>query len=79
MVIKKSLKKTTEKIGKITEETTLAEAMDREGAEEVMAKHELPCLSCPFAKMEMEQLKIGDICERYGIDLEGLLEDLNKK
>jgi hypothetical protein len=79
MVTKKLSEKTTEKIGKITKETTLAEAMDKEGAEEVMAKHELPCLSCPFAKMEMEQLKIGDICERYGIDIDGLLEDLNKK
>ncbi|MDD4624791.1 MAG: hypothetical protein WCX23_03500 [Candidatus Paceibacterota bacterium] len=62
----------------ITEETVLAEILQRKGAEEILAGYDLPCLSCPFAKMEMEQLKIGDICEQYGIDLKNLLKDLNK-
>jgi len=43
-----------------------------------MAKHNLPCLSCPFAHQEMESLKLGDVCKIYNIDLEKLLEDLNK-
>jgi hypothetical protein len=63
---------------KVIKETTLAEIMERPGAEEILAKYELPCLSCPFAKMEMEQLKVGDLCRQYGIDCKNLLKDLNK-
>jgi hypothetical protein len=77
MAIENSNKK-TEAGAKVAEKTTLAEILQRAGAEEILAKYELPCLSCPFAKMEMEQLKIGDLCQQYGIDLESLLKDLNK-
>lgn len=62
---------------KITKNTTLSEVTKISGAEEILAKHNIPCLTCPFAKMEMEKLKIGDICKTYGIDLGKLLEDLN--
>ncbi|MFA5249343.1 MAG: hypothetical protein WC397_02280 [Candidatus Paceibacterota bacterium] len=62
----------------VTKETALAEILQRKGAEDILAKYELPCLSCPFAKMEMEQLKLGFLCQQYGIDLEKLLADLNK-
>jgi len=64
---------------KITSNTTLAEVLESEGAEKILAKYNLPCLTCPFAKMEMDQLKIGQICKMYGIDLKGLLKELNEK
>lgn len=63
---------------KITKDSTLEEVLDQPGAEQVLAKHKVPCLTCPFAKMEMEQLKLGDICKMYGIDLAKLLEELNQ-
>lgn len=63
---------------KITKDTTLAE-ISLSGAEKILAKYNLPCLSCPFAKMEMENLKIGEVCKIYGIDLESLLKELNEK
>jgi len=63
---------------KITKETTLAEILNLPGAEKILAKYNLPCLSCPFAKMEMENLKIGEICKTYGINAEKLLKELNK-
>ena len=81
MVTQNSSKKTNKKTeagNKVTEKTVLAEILQKAGAEEILAKYELPCLSCPFAKMEMEQLKIGDLCQQYGIDCKSLLEDLNK-
>ncbi len=62
---------------KITKETTLAEILKIKGAEEVLAEFELPCLHCPFAKMEMEELEIGKVAENYGLDLEKILEGLN--
>lgn len=64
---------------KITKETVLADILKISGAEKILAKYELPCLTCPFAKFEIEKLKIGNVCEMYQIDLENLLKDLNKE
>jgi len=66
-------------MAKITKDTTLAEVLGSADLEKVLAKHKLPCLSCPFAKFEMEKLKLGDICQMYNLDLKKLLGDLNKK
>ena len=64
---------------KITKNTTLAEILKLPGAEEILAKYNLPCLSCPLAKFEIGDLKIGQVCETYGIDIENLLKELNEK
>lgn len=64
---------------KITKDTTLAEILKKPGAEEILAKYNLPCLSCPMAKFEIANLKLGDACKTYGIDLESLLKELNEK
>jgi len=63
---------------KITKDTILSEIIKDKKSQDVLAKYNLPCLSCPFAKMEMEKLKLGDVCQMYGLDLEGLLKDLNE-
>lgn len=63
---------------KITRETILSELLDDPKAVEILAKYNLPCLSCPFAKMEMENLKIGEVCKTYGINLRSLLKELNE-
>ena len=61
---------------KITKVTTLAKILEIMGAEEVLIKHGVPCVTCPYAKMEMDKLKIGEVCKMYGVDLEKLLKDL---
>ncbi len=66
------------KIMKITKDSTLENVLKIEGAEEVLSKFNFPCLTCPMAQMEMNTLKIGNICNMYGIDLEKVLESLNK-
>jgi len=63
---------------KITKETTLAEILDNPDNEKILAKYNLPCLGCPFAKTEMENLKIGQVCEMYNINVQKLLRELNK-
>ncbi|GAH99532.1 unnamed protein product [marine sediment metagenome] len=63
---------------KITKDTTLAEILKYSEAEKILAKYNLPCLGCPFAKFEMENLKIGEVCKMYNIDLKNLLKELNK-
>lgn len=63
---------------KITKDTTLAEILKYPEAKKILAKYNLPCLGCPFAKFEMENLKIGEVCKMYNIDLKNLLKELNK-
>ena len=62
---------------KINGNSTLGEVLDVPGAEEILAKHKVPCITCPFAKMEMQVLKIKDVCKIYGIDLQKLIKDIN--
>lgn len=63
----------------ITKDATLSEIIAINGSEKILTKHGVPCVTCPYAKMEMDKLKIGEICKMYGINIKGLLEDLNKK
>lgn len=63
---------------KITNETNLAEILKYQEMEKILIKYNLPCLGCPRAKFEIEKLKIGEVCQMYGIDLENLLKELNK-
>lgn len=63
---------------KITESTTLEAALKIKGAEEVLSKHNFPCLTCPMAQFEMNTLTLKNICNMYDIDLKKVLEDLNK-
>ncbi|CEG13013.1 conserved hypothetical protein [groundwater metagenome] len=61
-----------------TKESTYQEIIAKEKSYEILAKHGVPCVTCPMAKYEMGKLKLGDISEMYGIDLKALLDDLNK-
>jgi hypothetical protein len=63
---------------KITKDTTLAAILNHPGAEKVLEKYNLPCLQCPFAKIEAEKLKIGQICQQYGIETKKLLKELSE-
>lgn len=60
-----------------SKETVLSEILKNKKAEGILAKYNLPCLTCAFARMEMDKLKIGEVSEMYGLDLEGLLRELN--
>ena len=62
---------------KITKNTVLSEILKYPKAKEILAEYNVPCLFCPLAKFEMENLSIKDITERYNINLKDLLESLN--
>lgn len=64
-------------MAKITQKTTLAEILKIKDGEKILAKHNVPCLGCAMASMEMDKLKLGDICQGYGIDCDKLLKELN--
>jgi hypothetical protein len=61
----------------VTKDTTLAQALRIKGAGEVLTGFRMPCMGCPMAAMEMEKLKLGDICAMYGLDFKGILSKLN--
>lgn len=65
------------KSNKITQKTTLDKILKIKNAEKILAKYKVPCLSCPMAKFEMENLTLGQICKMYGINLKSLLKELN--
>lgn len=62
---------------KITSKTTLEKILEKKGADKILAKHGVPCVSCPMAKFELDSLKIGQVCKMYGLNLEKILKDLN--
>lgn len=64
---------------KINKNTTLEKVLQVKGGEEILRKHGLPCVSCPMAAMEMKFLKLGEVCERYGIGVEEVVNELNEK
>jgi len=63
---------------KIDKNTTLEEVLKYTGSDIVLGKYNVPCLTCPFAQMEMSILKMGYICKKYGIDVEKLIKELNQ-
>jgi len=63
---------------KISEKTILADILQDEKMTKILLEHNLPCLSCPFAQYEMNKLKLREVCEKYGIKVEDVLEELNK-
>jgi len=63
----------------ITKNTTIFKVLEKKGAEKILTKYNLPCLTCPMARFEIEKLKLGQVCEAYGINIKKLLVELNKK
>ena len=62
---------------KIKKNSTLAEIIKKKGGSEILAKNNVPCLSCPMAQFEVDDLKIGEVCETYGLKLSKILKELN--
>jgi len=62
---------------KITSKTTLKKILDKKGGAEILMENGVPCLSCPMASLEIDKLKIGQVCKMYGLDLKKILEELN--
>ncbi|KPJ71505.1 hypothetical protein AMJ50_01790 [Parcubacteria bacterium DG_74_3] len=65
-------------VKKVSKDSTLAEILELPGTEKILAKYNVPCLGCPFASYEMTTLRIGQVGKMYGLNLDGLLKELNK-
>ncbi len=63
----------------IDENTTLAKILSTAKGKEVLSKHGVPCLSCVMASQEIHFLTIGVVADKYGMDKEKIIEDLNQQ
>ena len=63
---------------KITKSTTLEKILELKNGEEILHKNFVPCVSCPMAPMELSDLKIGDVCRVYRLNLSKILKELNQ-
>ncbi len=66
------------KTAKITENTFLLEIINNKKLQKILAKYQVPCLTCPFAIFEIKNLTLKEVCETYNLDLKNLLKELNK-
>jgi len=65
-------------MAKVTLKTTLKKILELKNGEEILHEFGVPCMSCPMAKFELDTLQIGQVCKMYNLDLEKILEKLNK-
>jgi hypothetical protein len=65
-------------MAKVKKNTTLKKIIEKKGGVEVLEKNGVPCLSCPMAQFEINELKIGEVCKMYGLNLSKILKELNK-
>ena len=63
---------------KITKDSVLGEVMELKDVEKVLHENKVPCIHCPMAQMEMNTLKVGQICKMYGLDEKKLIKELNE-
>lgn len=64
---------------KITKKSTLKDILSLKNGAQVLAEFDVPCMGCAFAHLEMDKLTLADICQMYGLDLDGILGALNNK
>ncbi len=63
---------------KITKNTLLSDIISNKKFQKILAKYQVPCLTCPFAIFEIQNLTLKEVCETYNLDLKKLLKELNK-
>ena len=63
---------------KVTKNTTLSKILEIKGADKVLIKNGVPCLSCPMASFELDKLKIGQVGKMYSLSTKKIIEELNK-
>jgi len=71
-------KKKTAKKDEINRDTTLEEVMKIPGAQMILFENRVPCLSCPMGAYEMPMLKLGMVCDMYGLEYDKIVKELKR-
>ncbi len=76
-----SLKKNKQEKGvdnmNYSDKSTLGEVLNHKKGPELLAKYHVPCISCHMAASELDSLTLKDLAGAYGINIKGLINDLN--
>lgn len=62
----------------INRDTTLEEVMQIPGAQAILFENHVPCLSCPMGAYEMPMLKLGMVCDMYGLEYDKIVKELKR-
>jgi len=62
----------------ITKKSKYGDVLKVSGSQDILSKYNVPCVSCPMAKMEMDSLTLEQIGAWYGIDIDSIIKELNK-
>ena len=73
--IKKSMPQSKEEI---TRDTTLEEIMNIPGAQAILFENHVPCMNCPMGAYEMPMLKLGMVCDMYGLEYDKIVKELKR-
>ncbi len=60
-----------------SDKSTLGEVLNHKKGPELLAKYYVPCISCHMASSELDSLTLKDLAGAYGINIKGLINDLN--
>jgi hypothetical protein len=60
------------------ENTTIGEVLKTERGEEILSENGVPCVCCPMISQEMDFLTIGEVADRYDLNKQKIIDDLNK-
>ena len=71
------LNKKDSSLKQFTQNTLLSKILIYDNLRKILEKYNLPCLNCPMRTFEIGELKIGNVCKMYNIDLNNLLRELN--
>jgi len=71
------LKGDEQKFMKVDRHTKLGKLMKMRGIEKILAKYNVPCISCPIAKQEMDFLELGYLCDIYGLKEKEMILEIN--
>ena len=74
----KSVKQAMPKKDDINRDTTLEKVMQIPGAQAILFENHVPCLSCPMGAYEMPMLKLGMVCDMYGLEYDKIVKELKR-
>lgn len=63
---------------KYSDKSTLGEVLNHKKGQELLGKYHVPCISCHMAASELDSLTLKDLAGAYGVNIKGLINDLNK-
>lgn len=63
---------------KVTKKTKLGKLLKMKGMKKILTKYNVPCVSCPLADFEVDNLELGEVCKIYDLPEKEIILEINK-